>query len=129
MQSLKLEKVILVDDASPLNYEPKSRNVDVIKMPINSGPAKARNLGIDMALKNRIEHLLFTDHDCILDKDWNLNMTNFLKNSEYAAVGGMTYSWGNTIYDYYHDNNGTLTGKWLLPERKEYGICLLLTFE
>jgi hypothetical protein len=32
----------------------------------------------------------------------------------------MTYSYGKTLLDYYHDVNGTLNGKWLLPEKKEH---------
>lgn len=127
-QSLKFQNVILVDDASPLSYQPKLEFVEVIRMSENSGPAKARNLGIDYALRLGAEIILFTDHDCILDKDWNLKMTNFLLSSEFAAVGGMTYSWGSTIYDYYHDINGTLAGKWLLPERKELWYMPSLNF-
>lgn len=117
-QSLKFEKVFLINDASPLEYEPKFHFAERINLFKNSGPAKARNMGINFALSLGIEYILFTDHDCILDVDWNKNMTAFLENTDFAAVGGMTYAWGKTIYDYYHDINGTLAGKWLLPERK-----------
>jgi hypothetical protein len=55
-------------------------------------------------------------------------MTAFLDSTEFAAVGGMTYSWGKTLLDYYHDINGTLAGKWLLPDRKELWYMPSLNF-
>ncbi len=55
-------------------------------------------------------------------------MTTFLSNSEFGAVGSMTYSKGNTLYDYYHDVNGTLNGKWLLPGKKELWYMPSLNF-
>lgn len=127
-QTKRFDKVYLIDDASPLTYELRHNFVEHILLNENGGPAKARNVGIDKALALGIEHLLFTDHDCILDKDWNEQMTSFLDQTEFAAVGGMTYSWGKTIYDYYHDINGTLAGKWLLPDRKELWYMPSLNF-
>lgn len=127
-QSKPFDKVYLVDDASPLKFDPKHDFVEHIVLNDNGGPARARNVGIDRALGSRIPHLLFTDHDCVLDKDWNEHMTSFLSHTDYAAVGGMTYSLGKTIYDRYHDINGTLAGKWLLPERKELWYMPSLNF-
>jgi hypothetical protein len=40
----------------------------------------------------------------------------------------MTYSWGKTLLDRYHDINGTLAGKWLLPERRELWYMPSLNF-
>jgi GT2 family glycosyltransferase len=127
-QTKQFDKVYLIDDASPLTYELRHNFVEHIRLKDNGGPAKARNVGIDKALSLNIQHLLFTDHDCILDKDWNEQMTSFLDRTEFAAVGGMTYSFGKTIYDYYHDINGTLAGKWLLPDRKELWYMPSLNF-
>jgi GT2 family glycosyltransferase len=127
-QSLKLERVYVVDDASPLKYNLKDRNVDHIILEKNGGPARARNVAITKALAAGYRHLLFTDHDCILDKKWAERMTAFLDGGDFAAVGGMTYSWGKTLLDRYHDINGTLAGKWLLPERKELWYMPSLNF-
>jgi hypothetical protein len=55
-------------------------------------------------------------------------MTGFLQNSDFGAVGGMTFSYGSTLYDYYHNLNGTLNGKWLLPDRKELWYMPSLNF-
>jgi len=93
-QSRPFEHVYLVDDASPLAYAPKYGFVDRIVLSQNGGPARARNVAIQQALKAGPQQLLFTDHDCILDVDWNRSMTTFLQRTEYSAVGGMTYSWG-----------------------------------
>jgi GT2 family glycosyltransferase len=127
-QTKQFDKVYLIDDASLLTYKLHHDFVEHIILNENGGPAKARNVGIDKALALKIQHLLFTDHDCILDKDWNEQMTSFLDRTEFAAVGGMTYSYGKTIYDYYHDINGTLAGKWLLPDRKELWYMPSLNF-
>jgi GT2 family glycosyltransferase len=127
-QTKQFDKVYLIDDASPLMYELRHDFVEQILLKENGGPAKARNVGIDKALATGIQHLLFTDHDCILDKDWNEQMTSFLDRTDFAAVGGMTYAWGKTILDYYHDINGTLAGKWLLPDRKELWYMPSLNF-
>lgn len=128
IQTKQFEKIYLIDDSSPMKFEINYDFVEQITLKENSGPAKARNIGIDKALALGINHLLFTDHDCILSNDWNEQMTSFLDETDFAAVGGMTYSWGKTILDYYHDINGTLAGKWLLPERKELWYMPSLNF-
>lgn len=127
-QSLACEHVYLVDDASPLAYTPKHAFVDRIVLAQNGGPARARNVAIQKALQAGYKHILFTDHDCILDRNWNAQMTSFLERTDFAAVGGMTFSWGKTLLDRYHDVNGTLAGKWLLPERKELWYMPSLNF-
>lgn len=127
-QTLLFEKVYVVDDASPKAYTLSYDFVDHIKLTQNGGPAKARNVAIEKALASKAKNILFTDHDCILDKEWNERMTLFLDQSEYGAVGGMTYSWGSTLLDYYHNINGTLAGKWLLPDRKDLWYMPSLNF-
>lgn len=127
-QTETFDKVYLVDDNSPLSYSINHAFVEHIKLDKNGGPARARNIAIDKALRAGYGHLLFTDHDCILDKDWNRQMTSFLNNNNFGAVGGMTYSWGKTLLDYYHDINGTLAGKWLLPDKKELWYMPSLNF-
>lgn len=127
-QSTRFERVYLVDDASPRPYEVPHGFVEHIRLDANRGPARARNVGVSRALKCGIKQVLFTDHDCILDRDWNAQMTTVLARGEYAAVGGMTYSWGKTLLDRYHDVNGTLAGKWLLPDRIELWYMPSLNF-
>ncbi len=120
--------VYVIDDASPLEYSISTRNVEHIRLQDNGGPARARNIGIDKSIELGTKHIFFTDHDCILDQSWNEQMIHFLDNSDFGAVGGMTYSYGKTLYDYYHDLNGTLNGKWLLPDRKELWYMPSLNF-
>lgn len=127
-QSTRFERVYLVDDGSPRPYQVPHGFVEHIRLDANGGPARARNVGVARALGCGIQHVLFTDHDCILDRDWNTQMTTVLARGEYAAVGGMTYSWGKTLLDRYHDINGTLAGKWLLPDRKELWYMPSLNF-
>lgn len=127
-QSKPFDKVFVVDDASPVKYKLERVFVEHIVLEKNSGPAAARNIAISMSLKLKADYLFFTDHDCILDKNWSTAMTSFLHRGDFAAVGGMTYSWGKTFLDYYHDINGTLAGKWLLPDRKELWYMPSLNF-
>ncbi len=127
-QTLPFERVYVVDDASPRTYCLDSKSVEFVRLPKNSGPACARNAGVSRALGDGARHLLFTDHDCILDPNWNREMTSFLETTPFGAVGGMTHAWGSTLLDYYHDINGTLNGKWLLPGRKELWYMPSLNF-
>jgi GT2 family glycosyltransferase len=127
-QTKSFDKVYIIDDCSPYKYDIKKEFVEHIKLSENGGPARARNIGIEKAAELKIDFLLFTDHDCILDKEWNLQMSSFLSKNHFGAVGGMTFSYGKTLYDYYHDINGTLNGKWLLPERKELWYMPSLNF-
>jgi len=127
-QTKIFEKVYVIDDSSPFKYQLDFTFIEHIRLSENGGPAKARNIGIDKALSENAKYIFFTDHDCILDIQWNEQMSNFLEKSEFAAVGGMTYSYGKTLYDYYHDINGTLNGKWLLPDKKELWYMPSLNF-
>lgn len=127
-QTQKFDTVYVIDDASPLDYTLNYNFIEHIKLSENGGPARARNIGIEKALAKNAKQILFTDHDCILDIRWNEQMTLFLQNSKFDAVGGMTHSYGKTLYDYYHDINGTLNGKWLLPDRKELWYMPSLNF-
>lgn len=127
-QTFPFDRVFLVDDASPLAVPATSGVVEHIRLPSNGGPARARNVGIGRALAAGAEHLLFTDHDCVLDCTWNERMTTFLRTTAFGAVGGMTRSLGSTLLDHYHDLNGTLNGKWLLPAKKELWYMPSLNF-
>ena len=127
-QSKPFDRVYLVDDASPRPYSIHHGFVEQVALDQNGGPAKARNIGIRKAIDAGANYLLFTDHDCILDRHWNEAMTSFLAATAYGAVGGMTYSWGSTLLDRYHDLNGTLSGKWLLPDRTELWYMPSLNF-
>ncbi len=126
-QTKPFEGVYVVDDASTRTYE-LSPFVEHVRLENNGGPARARNVGAALALRRGIDDIFFTDHDCILDAHWNEEMCGLLATGQFAAVGGMTYAWGRTLLDQYHDLNGTLAGKWLLPERKELWYMPSLNF-
>jgi GT2 family glycosyltransferase len=127
-QTKPFDKVYVIDDASPLTYDLLFDFVEHIKLTENGGPAKARNIAIEKALILKTNYLFFTDHDVILDKEWHCEMSSFLERTNFGAVGGMTYAYGKTLLDYYHDINGTLNGKWLLPDKKELWYMPSLNF-
>ena len=85
-QSQPFDKVYLVDDASPLKYEIHHDFVEHIFLGDNGGPARARNVGINKAISSGAQCLLFTDHDCILDPEWNKEMSSFLVSPEHVGM-------------------------------------------
>jgi GT2 family glycosyltransferase len=127
-QSTPFSCVYVVDDASPVKYSLPDHKVEHIKLVSNGGPARARNTAVVKALAAGYDFVFFTDHDCVLDRDWHGHMVRFLTDTGFAAAGGMTYSWGSTLLDRYHEVNGTLAGKWLLPDRRELWYMPSLNF-
>ena len=79
-------EIILVDDGSTdKTVEVASKfPVKIIKLK-HKGPAHARNVGVKKSKGNIV---LFTDADCIPDKNWIKNMVNPFKNEEVAGVSG-----------------------------------------
>ncbi len=82
----KLYEIIVVDDGSEdktasllKNYPAKYLYQD------NSGPAAARNNGADEAVGNII---LFTDSDCVPDKEWIRQMVKPFEDAAIIAVKG-----------------------------------------
>src|SRR5262249_39354898 len=69
-QSVLFDHVYVVDDASPTDYEIDRGTAERIRLGKNGGPARARNVGIDRAVAAGADHILFTDHDCVLDRGW-----------------------------------------------------------
>ena len=86
-QTKKPYEIIVVDDGSEDRTKDivrKFKNVTLLKQK-HKGPAVARNIG---AKRARGEILLFTDSDCIPDKDWVSEMTKPFKNKEIVGVQG-----------------------------------------
>lgn len=114
---LGIDHIIIVDDCSPLKYDLhpclKIRG-EQIRLHNNRGPAHARNVGMERALKLGATNLFFTDHDCELMPGWGKAFEYFLEKENYPVAGGITRSSGNTLLDLYHEMNGTLNGR-LLP--------------
>lgn len=97
-QTKVFSRVYVVDDASPLQYSLADHDVDHMLLEKNCGPARARNVAVTKALAAGHELIFFTDHDCILDRDWHSHMARYLADTNFAAAGGMTYSWGSTLW-------------------------------
>ncbi|MEO1263503.1 MAG: glycosyltransferase [Bacteroidota bacterium] len=105
------DMVIVVDDCSPLAYELPASFIKV-KLERNSGPAKARNKGIELALEKEIDVIAFTDADCILDVDWTKQIIfHFQQCAACGLVSGNTVSFDQHWFGEYHNINGTLNGR------------------
>lgn len=113
-----INRVVVIDDCSPRRFDLVS-STEVIRLGRNRGPAHARNVGIKRALELGATHILMTDHDCIPTPGWASSFRSFLMRSNFAVASGITKSAGSTLLDRYHELNGTLNGRWLLPHREE----------
>lgn len=84
-------EIILVDDGSEDNsieiIEEYFKRVDKLALlkSEHRGPAVARNLGANNA---RGDILLFTDADCVADKNWIIEMTKSFERKEIVGVQG-----------------------------------------
>lgn len=114
--------VIVIDDKSPLNYNIPKQFLK-LNNEVNSGPAKARNRGIETALNNKADIIAFADSDCILDKDWTKQIIfHFQQYHTCDIVSGNTISKDNHWFGTYHNINGTLNGrKFKNSDRLLYG--------
>jgi GT2 family glycosyltransferase len=109
-----IDKHIIVDDGSPYSI---SLLGQVIKLRDNMGPAYARNVGMQRALEMGADNIFFTDLDCELQPGWGREFTEYLKMR--VIAGGITYASGNTVLDKYHNINGTLNGRFILPRTED----------
>ncbi len=104
-------EVIVVDDASSDGSAAVARSspAALVSLPVNQGPSLARNAGAERA---RGRFLLFTDADCLFEKDL-LDRARRRIEEEGAALFGGTYdprsAEGNfygdfqALYDFYHE--------------------------
>lgn len=94
-------EVIVVDDGSPMDLQPvvyhfiDKLNLRLIKQS-NSGPAKARNTGAEVA-KGRF--LVFTDDDCQPHSNWLNAFASGFKTTPDSLLGGHTINkLSNNLY-------------------------------
>ncbi|MDF0552531.1 glycosyltransferase family A protein [Kamptonema sp. UHCC 0994] len=132
-------EVIIIDDGSkiPVNITKfkKWLNISLIRQK-NSGPAKARNTGAEIA---KGKFLVFTDDDCIADTNLLKNLEIRIKEKPNCLIGGKTinalpnniYSTAsqeliNYLYSYYNNPekpNFFTSNNFTLP--KSYGSSVL----
>jgi len=114
----KPNKIFIIDDCSPTKYNVPT-NVTFIQLEKNSGPAKARNFGIKLSLKENSDIIAFTDSDCILDTNWISTIKKgFIENKTYNILSGKVMSYDKNWFGEYHEINGTLNGRILKDEDK-----------
>jgi GT2 family glycosyltransferase len=123
-QIQKPDHIIMIDDCSPVSFTyPKKDNIIYHKLLRNSGPAKARNKGKQIALECNSDIIAFTDADCILSKNWIKSMRSaFIESNFFDILSGNTISFEKNWFGLYHNINGTLNGrKFKNSERLLYG--------
>ena len=80
-------EVIFVDDCSTDNSVKiiKQFNYKLLSLPQNKGPAYCRNIGAKIA---QGDLLVFTDSDCIVEKDWLNNIYKTFADNKVKAIMG-----------------------------------------
>ncbi|RMG80434.1 MAG: glycosyltransferase family 2 protein [Bacteroidetes bacterium] len=121
-QSMKPREVIVIDDCSPINVI-FPETIKVCRLEQNSGPAKARNIGKNIAIENGSDIIAFTDTDCILSEHWiSTIIQSFLDYKDFQIISGDTPAYDQSWFGTYHNINGTLNGRQLKnSERLLYG--------
>jgi len=94
-QSFKDFEVVIVDDSGDSSKKEELENItrtysNKLKIKLLHNP---RNLGVPTSLNRGAsvadgEILVFTDDDCIADKDWLLNLVKWYSNQTVGGVGG-----------------------------------------
>jgi glycosyltransferase involved in cell wall biosynthesis len=109
-QTIKPKNIIIVDDCSPVNY--CHDGTEFIKVPINQGPANARNIGINKAIELGADIISFTDSDVLPSLNWiECVLHSFISNKFGHLISGKTISYNKNLFGLYHDINGTLNGR------------------
>ena len=121
-QTVKPDNVIVIDDYSPISHS-FPENIQVYRQTENSGPAKARNWGKQIAVENESDIIAFTDTDCILSENWIETIIKSLQQSkDFHILSGNIISYDKNWFGMYHNINGTLNGrKFKNSERLLYG--------
>ncbi len=110
-QSFQPNEVIVIDDCSPINFT-FPNNIKAERLQINSGPAKARNIGKMIAREKGSDIIAFTDTDCILSENWlSTIMQSFFDNRDFQILSGDTPAFDKGWFGTYHNINGTLNGR------------------
>jgi len=111
MQTYHIKFVIVIDDNSPIKFN-LPKDIIYYKLKHNSGPAKARNKGIELSLHHKADIICFTDVDCVPDTNWsNYIVEKLLEDKTAHIVSGNTKSLNTNWFDVYHEINGTLNGR------------------
>ena len=109
-----LRRIVVVDDASPVHPPPLAGGAELLTLARKSGPAAARNRGVERALALGAGAVVFTDHDCVCEPGWAAALVGGLAGGHVAA-SGVTRALGRTLLDRYQDFAGAMNGRWALP--------------
>ncbi len=103
--------VVVVNDGSSVPL-PERPNIEVLSTSSSRGPAAARNLGVERALRRGSKVVFFTDADCLPDHDWvEKGLERYRANPYLHLLSGCTRSLDRSWLGRYHDINGTLNGR------------------
>lgn len=91
-----------------LNLHPKIKT-QTLKQ--NVGPAKIRNIGIQMARENNISDVILIDADIHLNATILHRFLEFYCKSPFPIIFPLIKATGESVFDFYYDINGILNGR------------------
>lgn len=116
-----LAEVVLVDDGSSTPYQPRIRHerLSLLRLPMNSGPSVARNLGV---LHTQAEWIIFLDDDDSLEPDFfhwfHDHKISSLKNFDLIHFGYHKSNQENRTVSEFTisriENPSVLSGSWMI---------------
>lgn len=102
-----------------LELEERFNKVCILETPSKYGPAKARNIGVDEAIKYGMSDALFLDSDITLNYEALDNLLQSYKKSNFGVLCPVVKADGDQWLDLYHDFSGTLNGRYLIETNME----------
>lgn len=110
-------RTLIIDDGSP--RAASWRDVEVIRLDRNSGPAAARNRGLGRATELGADVVAFLDVDCVPSPDWIAKLVAaFHADRRAHAISGATWSRDRSSLGRYQERNGTLNGRRLRGQHR-----------
>lgn len=99
----QVDKIIVIDNfstnLSELKVLLKTFDVEFLELSINTGLSHAQNMGIKLAQKQKVTHLLLLDQDSILESDFVKNMYDVYQEFKVGILGPVFFD-PTTRYQY-----------------------------
>lgn len=121
--------IVLVDDGSPVKI-PSFLSADttvLVTLPVNRGPAAARNCGIATAKQHGANIICFCDADCQPQPGWLATMEQAQQKTPGIICGKTLSHAPHTAVGLYHEVFGTLNGRMLKDGSVLYGCTCNLS--
>ncbi|MHA1757736.1 MAG: glycosyltransferase [Promethearchaeota archaeon] len=125
----QISKIYLIfDGISELDFHINSNKIVYINNTKREGPARARNIGMNIVCKESNTNVILMDMDILAKKN---SMKKFIESSSqlFGLISPKIYSYEKNWFGLYHNLMGTLNGRYLsISNKKEllYGTTSIM---